>query len=232
MWVEHHDIFTKAKKPKCLSTQHKGLTCQDHASMNAWVLNNPLAQLCCNELKVINRVKSHIELEWDLLEFIVLLTPKLLKCMLVKLTFYALFIHLGITTWGVGSIPPNVISKVEWNKDLALIIWRNQSTDTKVLKGAWDIKNWKKAFSKILWHQEIYVFTQYYDSPRDLLVYTIPCIIDDSWPINKFLHIQNQRYWNTWYIVLIRVFAFIIRFETTLKKSFVVEVVQGVLANC
>ncbi len=119
---------------------------------------------------------------------------------------------------GCGVHPPNVISKVEWNKDLALIIWRNQSTYTKVLKGAWDIKNWKKAFSKILWHQEIYVFTQYYDSPRDLLVYTIPCIIDDSWPINKFLHIQNQRYWNTWYIVLIRVFAFIIRFETTLKK--------------
>lgn len=114
LWVKHHDILTKPMKLECLYTQHKGLTCQDHASMNAWVLNNPLAQLCRNELKVIDRVKRHIELEWDLLEFIILLTPQLLKCMLVKLTFYVLFTHLGITTWGAGSHPPMWFPR--WNE--------------------------------------------------------------------------------------------------------------------
>jgi len=36
--------------------------------MNAWVLNNPLAQLHHNDLKAIAKAKKHATLEWDRLK--------------------------------------------------------------------------------------------------------------------------------------------------------------------
>jgi hypothetical protein len=44
------------------------------------------------------------------------------KLALVKLTSNAIFELLGMTTWGVGSIPLNVQTKVKCDKDLAIVI--------------------------------------------------------------------------------------------------------------
>jgi hypothetical protein len=44
------------------------------------------------------------------------------KFALVKLTSNAIFELLGMTTWGVGSIPLNVQAKVKCDKDLAVVI--------------------------------------------------------------------------------------------------------------
>jgi hypothetical protein len=48
--------------------------------------------------------------------------PKVPKPTLVKLAFSHILQLLGMTTWGVGSIPFNVQAKVECNEDLAIMI--------------------------------------------------------------------------------------------------------------
>jgi hypothetical protein len=40
-----------------------------------------------------------------------------------------------MTTWGVGSIPLNVQTKVKCDKDLAIVIWRIPIKYVKALKG-------------------------------------------------------------------------------------------------
>jgi len=44
------------------------------------------------------------------------------KLVVIKLTFSAILDLLGMTTWGVGSIPLNVKAKVECDEDLAIVI--------------------------------------------------------------------------------------------------------------
>jgi len=52
-------------KPKHPSIREQGPKIQDHTTMNAQVLSNPLAQLCCNEQNVIAKVGNHATLQWD-----------------------------------------------------------------------------------------------------------------------------------------------------------------------
>jgi hypothetical protein len=51
-------------KPEHPSTREEGLKHQNHMAMNVQVLNNPLAQFCCNEHKAIAKAKIFANLEW------------------------------------------------------------------------------------------------------------------------------------------------------------------------
>jgi hypothetical protein len=48
-----NSLSTKLRKLEGPFTQQKGLHHQDHASMNALILNNILSKFPCNEQKVI-----------------------------------------------------------------------------------------------------------------------------------------------------------------------------------
>jgi len=63
-----HNVTMEPNKLRCPSTWEQGPWVQDHVVMNAWVLNNPLAQFHCNEQKVITRARRHTFLEWDRLQ--------------------------------------------------------------------------------------------------------------------------------------------------------------------
>jgi hypothetical protein len=54
-------------------------------TMNAHVLNNPLAQFWHNEQKVIVKAKRHTFLEWDRLQVDLQYTPEVPKPALVRL---------------------------------------------------------------------------------------------------------------------------------------------------
>jgi hypothetical protein len=81
----------ESSKPKCPSTWEQGPKVQDHMTMNARVLNNPLAQFHRNEQKVIARVKRHAFLEWDRLWVDLQYTPKVPKPTLVRLALATFF---------------------------------------------------------------------------------------------------------------------------------------------
>ncbi len=57
-----HNVTMEPNKPVCPSTWEEGPRHQDHTTLNLWVLNNPLAQFCHNEQKVITKVKRHANL--------------------------------------------------------------------------------------------------------------------------------------------------------------------------
>jgi hypothetical protein len=103
-------------------TQEHGPKVQDHAVMNAWVLNNLLAWFRRNEQKVIARARRHTLLEWDMLQVDLQYTPKVFKPTYVRLSFNHILWLLGMTTWGVGAILLNVQAKLECNEDLAIVI--------------------------------------------------------------------------------------------------------------
>ncbi len=104
------------------STQEHGPKVQDHAAMNARVLNNLLAWFRRNEQKAIARVRRHTLLEWDMLQVDLQYTPKVFKLAFVRLTFNHILWLLGMTTWGVGAILFNVQAKLKCNEDLAIVI--------------------------------------------------------------------------------------------------------------
>ncbi len=49
-----------------------------------------------------------------------------------------LIILLGIPAWGVGSMHPNVMTKLKKDNDLAYLIWANKVSYAKGFKDAWD----------------------------------------------------------------------------------------------
>ncbi len=61
----HHNVITELGKLKHPSIKEQGRKVQDHATMNARVLNNLLVQFRHNEQKAIIRAKKHALLEWD-----------------------------------------------------------------------------------------------------------------------------------------------------------------------
>jgi hypothetical protein len=52
-------------KPKHPSTREESPRHQNNVAMNAWVLNNPLAQFYRNEKKTIAKARRHVNLDWD-----------------------------------------------------------------------------------------------------------------------------------------------------------------------
>jgi len=63
-------------------------------------------------------------------------TPKVPKPTIVKLTSSHILWLLGMITWGVGAIPPNVQAKLERDEDFALVIQTSRARYVKALKGA------------------------------------------------------------------------------------------------
>ncbi len=80
-----HNVIMEPSKLEHPSTWKEGPKHKNHVAMNAWVLNNPLAQFCHNEHNVIVRAKGHINLEWDKFQVVLWNTPKILKPTLVCL---------------------------------------------------------------------------------------------------------------------------------------------------
>jgi hypothetical protein len=133
-----HDISTKLGKPRHLSTRQEGSCRQEHASMNAWVLNNPFFRFRRNEHKAIAWAKVHATCKWDQLQNDALQIKLALKPTLVRLVFFMLIVLLGIHTWGVGFMPPNMMTKLKKNNNLAYLIWANKVSYAKGFKDAWD----------------------------------------------------------------------------------------------
>jgi hypothetical protein len=98
-----------------------GLEHQDHMAMNVQVLSNPLAWFYCNE-QIIAKVRRHTNLEWDRLQVVLHDTLKDPKPTLIKLTSIHIFQLLGMIAWSAESIPLNMQAKVEYNKDLIVVI--------------------------------------------------------------------------------------------------------------
>jgi hypothetical protein len=105
-------------------------------SMNAQVLNNPLAQFWHNEQKVIVKAKRHTFLEWDRLQVDLQYTPEVPKPALVRLTSNHILRLLGMSTLGVGVMLLNVQTMLEHDENLALVIRITQAEFAKALKGA------------------------------------------------------------------------------------------------
>jgi hypothetical protein len=70
------------------------------------------------------------------------------KPTLVKVVFSKLFSLLGILAWGVGSIPPNVITKLKRDENLVGLIRASKVSYAKGLKNVWDNYNWSRSSSK------------------------------------------------------------------------------------
>jgi hypothetical protein len=64
LWA-HHNVVVESSKPEHSSTWEEGPRVQDHTTMNAKVLSNPLAWFRRNDQKAIARAKRHTFLEWD-----------------------------------------------------------------------------------------------------------------------------------------------------------------------
>jgi hypothetical protein len=55
---------------------------------------------------------------------------------------------LGILKWGVVSIPPHVLAKVEKDEGLASLICGSKMAYAKALRASWDSWSWKKGSNK------------------------------------------------------------------------------------
>jgi hypothetical protein len=150
-------------KPRHPSPWEQGSRVQDHATMNARVLNNLFTRFRRNEQKVIVRTKRHTFLEWDRLQVYLQYTLEMFKPALVGLTSNHIFQLLGMTTWGVGAIPLNVQAKLKCNEDLALVIQATRIRYAKALRGASMEHDWKSTSNKTMRHKQIGLLTQYYD---------------------------------------------------------------------
>jgi len=61
---------------------------------------------------------------------------------------------LHIPTWGVG-YPPNVMTKLKRDENLAISICANKVSYAKGLKDVWDSQNWTRSSSKNKCEKEI-----------------------------------------------------------------------------
>jgi len=55
---------------------------------------------------------------------------------------------LGLPKWGVVSIPPHVLAKVEKDEGLASLIRGSKVAYAKALRASWDSWSWKKGCNK------------------------------------------------------------------------------------
>jgi hypothetical protein len=74
--------------------------------------------------------------------------PPLLKLALVRLAQEQLLKVLGLNAWGVGSVAPDAIVRIEKDEDLQGMIRSTCCAYARQLKTAWDVKNWERKSSK------------------------------------------------------------------------------------
>ncbi len=136
LWA-HRNVTMESGKLGCPSIRKEGPRRQDHMTINAWVLSNPLAWFRHNDQKAIAKAKRHANLKWNRIQVYLQYTPKVPKPTLVKLTFSHILQLLGTIAWGVGGILLNVQAKLKHDEDLALVIQTTQARYAKAIKGIW-----------------------------------------------------------------------------------------------
>ncbi len=67
---------------------------------------------------------------------------------MVKLASEQLLKVLGLTAWGVGSVPRDAASRMEKDEDLQGIIRSTRCAHARQLKTAWDGKYWDRKSNK------------------------------------------------------------------------------------
>jgi hypothetical protein len=91
---------------------------QDHAKMNARILENAMAVQRWNDQKVVSRARAKTQREWNHLVAVTKQCPPFPKLALVKLTSEQLLKVLGLNAWGMGSVFRDATSRMEKDKDL------------------------------------------------------------------------------------------------------------------
>ncbi len=73
---------------------------------------------------------------------------------LVRVTSFKLLTLLSIPTWGVR-YPPNVMTKLKRDENLAGLIWVSKIFHAKGFRDVWDSQNWTRSSSKKEHEKEI-----------------------------------------------------------------------------
>jgi hypothetical protein len=115
---EVHGLVAEKSKPGRPSIVAGGPRQQDHAKMNARILGNAIAVHRRNDQKMASRARVKAQREWENLVAVVKQCPPFPKLGLVKLASEQLLKVLGLTAWGVGSVPRDAASRMEKNEDL------------------------------------------------------------------------------------------------------------------
>jgi hypothetical protein len=90
--------------------------------MNVCILGNAMVVQRRNGQKVVSHARAKAQREWENLVAIAKHCPPFPKPGLVKLASEQLLKVLGLTTWGVGSVPRDAASRMEKDDDLQGII--------------------------------------------------------------------------------------------------------------
>jgi len=145
---EAHGLVAEKSKPGRPSTAAGGPRHQDHAKMNARILGNAMAIQRRNDQKVASRARAKAEREWNHMVAVAKQCPAIPKAALVRLAQEQLLKVLGFNAWGVGSVAPDAIVRMEKDEDLQGTIRSTRCAYARQLKTAWDVKNWERKSSK------------------------------------------------------------------------------------
>jgi hypothetical protein len=143
-----HSLVAEKSKPGRPLTAAGGPRHQDHGKMNARILGNAMAVQRRNDQKVASRARAKAQREWENLVAVAKQCPPFPKPGLVKLASEQLLKVLGLTAWGVGSVPRDAASRMEKDEDLQGIIRSTRCAYARGLKTAWDAKYWDRESNK------------------------------------------------------------------------------------
>jgi hypothetical protein len=116
--------------------------------MNARILGNAMAIQRRNDQKVASRARAKAEREWNHMVAVAKQCLAIPKPALVRLAQEQLLKVLGFNAWGVGSVAPDAIVRMEKDEDLQGTIRSTRCAYARQLKTAWDVKNWERKSSK------------------------------------------------------------------------------------
>ncbi len=161
---EVHGLVAEKSKPGRPSTAAGGPRHQDHAKMNARILGNAMAVQRRNDQKVASRARAKAQREWENLVAVEKQCPPFPKPGLVKLASEKLLKVLGLTAWGVGSVPRNAASRMEKDEDLQGIIRSTRCAYAQQLKTAWDAKYWDRESNKTSRKKQLAAVLDFHES--------------------------------------------------------------------
>jgi hypothetical protein len=82
----------------------------------------------------------------------------------VKLASEKLLKVLGLTTWGVGSVPRDATSRMEKDENLQGIIRSTRCAYARQLKTAWDAKYWDLESNKTSRRKQLATVLDFHES--------------------------------------------------------------------
>jgi hypothetical protein len=161
---EVHGLVAEKSKPGRPSTATGGPRQQDHDKMNARILGNAIVVQRRNNQKVASRARVKAQREWENLVVVAKQCPPFLKPGLVKLASEQLLKVLGLTAWGVGSVPRDATSRMEKDEDLQGIIRSTRCAYARQLKTAWDAKYWDRNSNKTSRKKQLATVLDFHES--------------------------------------------------------------------